>query len=362
MTPRILIDAREFIPHQLTGIGRFLDGLIDALSREANLKEFTLAVTNSYIIPERLKKLPSVNLVTIPNSFIASENALSTLSNHNYALFISPYPKLPLFGCSCTAVHTIHDVLDLTQPFYKKRVRVFFDRIRLKKALKRAELTWFVSSWSMKKTKELVGFVGINPHVRHNGIDARFSRKKDISDEKQRSKYGLDQDYILVIGNGKPHKNIGILLDISSVVKHQIVFIGVSAKRKQHWVIKYPNARAKWIEIVADDDLPAVIRGAFCLAHPSTEEGYGYPPLEAMASGIPTVVSNIPVLVETTGGSALTADPNNPRKWIEEINTLENNTTHQCQVEKGLNWVKPLRGRKAWNSHITDIEELLGKN
>ena len=119
MTPRILIDAREFIPHQLTGIGRFLDGLTDALSKKANLREFTLAVTNSYIIPERIKKLPSVNFITIPSSFIASEKELSALSSHNYTLFISPYPKLPLFGCSCTAVHTIHDVLDLTQPFYK---------------------------------------------------------------------------------------------------------------------------------------------------------------------------------------------------------------------------------------------------
>ena len=166
MPQRTLIDAREFVSQRLTGIGRFLDGLIDALVREANLGEFTLAVTDPYIISERLENLQNVKLVTLPNSFIASEKALSTLSKNNYSLFISPYPKFPLFGCFCNAVHTIHDVLDLTQTIYKKRVRVYFDRIRLKNALKRAELTWFVSSWSMQKTKELVGFIGLNPQVR----------------------------------------------------------------------------------------------------------------------------------------------------------------------------------------------------
>ncbi|MFC1820576.1 glycosyltransferase, partial [Thermodesulfobacteriota bacterium] len=92
---------------------------------------------------------------------------------------------------------------------------------------------------------------------------------------------------------------------------------------------------------------------------PSTAEGYGYPPLEAMACGIPAIVSNIPVLKETTGLNALTADPSRPNAWEEAIEALGKNDIYENQREKGLQWVKQLRGRKGWQKHIEDIEELL---
>ncbi len=103
------------------------------------------------------------------------------------------------------------------------------------------------------------------------------------------------------------------------------------------------------------------MRGAFCLAQPSTAEGYGYPPLEAMACGVPAVVSNIPVLIETTGGNSLKADPNDYREWLQAFEALEKKDMYQNQIEKGLKWVQPLWGRRGWEGHISDIEELIKK-
>ena len=110
---------------------------------------------------------------------------------------------------------------------------------------------------------------------------------------------------------------------------------------------------------MTEEDLPSIVRNAFCLAQPSTAEGYGYPPLESMACGVPAVISNIPVLMETTGGNALAADPYSPKTWLEAIEALENEEFHQNQADRGLHWIEPLRGRKGWEKHISDIEELL---
>jgi len=91
----------------------------------------------------------------------------------------------------------------------------------------------------------------------------------------------------------------------------------------------------------------------------STAEGYGYPPLEAMACGVPSVISNIPVLIETTNGHALIADPCAPREWIEAFEALEDKEIYMSRVEMGLKWVEGFRGRKGWEGHISDIEDLV---
>jgi glycosyltransferase involved in cell wall biosynthesis len=162
------------------------------------------------------------------------------------------------------------------------------------------------------------------------------------------------------MGNGLPHKNLGILMELSHQLKRNLVFNGVPQKNITYWQAKIPNATATWIPHVAEQDLPAVVRGAFCLAQPSTAEGYGYPPLEAMACGIPAVVSNIPVLTETTDNNTLTADFDKPQAWLESFSALENSDFYAVQIEKGLKWVKPMRGRKGWAKHIADILELCG--
>jgi len=356
----ILIDSREFNHESLTGIGRVLEGLIYALTEHGNMNIF-LAIHDTMTIPSGLRNLNFLKTKTIPSSFMRSEKTVSNLTKSNFDLFVSPYPKLPFFGCFCPSIHIIHDILDLTHPAYRKRIKASFDRFRLNSALRKADLTWYDSSWSMDETKKFTGIVGKNPKVRYPGIGDRFIVENMGNRNIILNKYKLHPGYILVIGNGMPHKNLGILLSISEQITREIVFIGVKKENQVHWESKYPKAKKTWIEHAEDDDLPSLICGAFCLAQPSTAEGYGFPPLEAMVCGIPTVVSNIPVLIETSGGNALFADPNNPKDWTEAINALEDNNRYKEQVKKGLKWVAPLKGRKGWQKHVADIEELISR-
>ena len=135
---------------------------------------------------------------------------------------------------------------------------------------------------------------------------------------------------------------LGILLEIAPQIERPIVFAGVSEQNRQYWESRHSGIRAKWIRHVEEQHLPALLRGAFCLVQPSLIEGYGYPPLEAMACGMPAIVSHIPVLLETTGNCALSAPPDDPSAWRNALRTLENSSRYGEFVEKGLKWTQPL--------------------
>ena len=356
--PNVVIDAREFVD-RTTGIGQFLEGLSVALSSSDPQLSVTLAIHKDMHVPPSLQDRANVTVVELPRTFLQAERRLAVLSRRDADVFISPYPKLPLLGCGCKTVHTVHDVLDLTHAPHRGRMNNTWGRFRVKLALQRAHLTWFVSAWSKKKTEELFGTTGRNPKVRHNGIDRRFTPLADAADTEKRLSYGLDNGYVLVIGNGRPHKNLGILLSISQKMTRTLIITGVSPYWKDYWMRKYPTASVVWIEYAQDEVIPALIRGAFCLAMPSIEEGFGYPPLEAMACGKPTVVSQIPVLIETTGGNTLTADPHNAEDWLRAFRDLEDQQRYERLVEKGAAWAGKSQGINGWRRHVEDISGLL---
>lgn len=359
---KILIDCRELNQNKLTGIGRFIIGLTSAISDSQIEKDIILAGYNKEFIKKQFENCKISQFKELPLSFLKSEKALIDLCKKNYTLLVSPYSKLPLFNCNFLSINTVHDVHDLTHPAYKNFLRNSFYRYRIKHALRKASLTWYVSSWSLNETKKLLGSVGYNPKVRHNGIEAKFVPGENGITETIMGKYRLRPDYILVLGNGLPHKNIQILLEIHSMIERHFVFIGIPTFTQKFFVSQYPNAKCRWLTYIDDEDLPVLMREAFCIAQPSTAEGYGYPPLEAMACGTPAVISDIPVLIETTGGNAITADPHDPKAWITAFEALEQNSVYQSQVDKGLKWVEPIRGNKGWVKHVSDIEALLSSN
>ena len=174
MGKKALIDGREFTRGAFTGIGRVLEGLTQALSQKEVVDEIILTIFDQSSVPDKLRDSKIITLKKIPSAYLKSEKYLSDLTRQDFSVFISPYPKLPLFGCFCKAAHIIHDVLYLTHPAYRKRLKAFYDRYRLVKALKMADITWYDSLWSLSETKKLIGFAGRNPKVRYPAIDERF--------------------------------------------------------------------------------------------------------------------------------------------------------------------------------------------
>jgi glycosyltransferase involved in cell wall biosynthesis len=354
---KILVDGREFHSDRRTGISRVLEGILLNIIRGSTIGDISLAVFRDTIIPENLVNHKKISCEIIPSDKLRSDLALSSMTKNRYDLYLSPYPNLPLAGCHCKCVNIVHDIFYITHE-RKKRVKAIIDIFRLKAALKKADLTWYDSQFSKDETNRVLKFTGCNPRVRLPGLDQRFTSQKK-ADREVLERYKLKPGYILAIGNGNFHKNLKVIIEIAPEVRRSIVFIGVSPRNRNLWANLPNNDKCRWIESVNDSELTGIIKNAFCLVQPSLIEGYGYPPLEAMACGTPAIVSNIPVLSETTGGYALPADPYKPATWIEAIEALENDDKRHRLIQDGLQWTASFVGSKGWIKHVEDIEELI---
>ena len=135
---------------------------------------------------------------------------------------------------------------------------------------------------------------------------------------------------IVVVGSRARHKNIDRVLDLAPQLGSaglRIAVIGASDPR----VFSGPteeqaSPHVRWLGRLADEELAALFRDSLCLAFPSLDEGFGLPPLEAMAMGCPVVVSTSASLPEVCGKAALYASPLDSEAWLAALLRLSNDT------------------------------------
>jgi len=347
LSASILVDGREFVAGRRTGIGRFLEGLLLALHSAHPDWILTVAMRKDCALSSSLRD--KAQELYVPHAVECFWPVLA----RGYHLFLSPYPKLPWRKLPCPAMHTVHDVLYLTHPVYRgNRLHVWAAKMRLAHALKRAALTWFDSGASLDACQSLFGHVP-NAIVRHLAVDAMFMPKAGHESR---------DPYFLFVGNGLPHKNLSLLLEAINGVPSRLVCVGV--RNAGTWLAQCNGAvkqKVEFLQGVDDGGLLTLYRHAAALLLPSTAEGYGYPPLEAMACGVPAIVSDIPVLCETTGGAAMACPADDVAAWRRAMQAMLDENTRKIWSDKGLEWVGRLRAPEGWQYHIEDMERLVGQ-
>jgi len=179
--------------------------------------------------------------------------------------------------------------------------------------------------------------------------------KEDI--ERVKDKYTIVSDYILFLSTLKPSKNIEGLLEALSILVSQYPNIFLVIAGKKGWLydsifekVKKLNLEDKIIftDYVLEEDKPALIAGAkvFCL--PSFHEGFGIDVLNAMACGVPVVVSNSGSLPEVAGDAGVYVDPNSSESITDGLNKVlsMDNIEYNKQVARGLEQVKKFSWEK----------------
>ena len=156
--------------------------------------------------------------------------------------------------------------------------------------------------------------------VVHNAIDERFwMPPADDEVARVRERYQLEHGFVLYAGNIKPHKNLVRLIEAFDEIRRgdfeelKLLIIGdeiskMPALRRavhQHHLHKH----VRFLGYVSDETLAILYRLAAVFVFPSIYEGFGLPPLEAMASGAPVVTSNVSSLPEVTGDAAVLVNP-----------------------------------------------------
>lgn len=153
---------------------------------------------------------------------------------------------------------------------------------------------------------------------------------------------GLQQPYILSVGSNESRKNRNAVLRIFARLKDefpgQLVFAGQPLNQSQHLLSDSLGISQRIVEVVkpADNLLHALYTGAHCLIFPSLAEGFGWPVVEAQASGCPVVISNRGPLPEVSGQAALVYPPENEEEFARGLLSLQDKKLRDDLVARGL--------------------------
>jgi glycosyltransferase involved in cell wall biosynthesis len=153
-------------------------------------------------------------------------------------------------------------------------------------------------------------------------VDERFRPASSGEVERLRGALGLHEDYAVMVGWVDPRKDVATAVAAHERTvgdhPHDLVLVG-SGHPTFASVAQPRGDRIKFLGHAGDDDLVALLTGAKVLLYPSRYEGFGLPPLEAMACGTPAVVSDIPVLRESTAGAARLVAPGDVAGWAAAL-------------------------------------------
>jgi len=329
---RIGIDVRKL--HDF-GIGTYIRNIVRQLARLDGDSEYVLLAR-----PQDCETLSAIGpnfrsvSETSGNYSIAEQLTIPwALRREGVTLFHAPHYVLPPL-VSCKSVVTIHDCIHLMFPQYlPNRLALAYSRLSIDLAAKRATRVMTVSESSKRDILRFVDVPADKIDVIHNAYDVRFGiepREEDVV--RVRERYQLHDEFVLYVGNVKPHKNLGRLIEAFDLVRNRglrqlkLVLIGdeiskYAALRRavhQHQLHKY----VRFLGYQSEDTLAVMYRLASVFVFPSLYEGFGLPPLEAIASGTPVVTSNLSSLPEVAGDAALLVDPYDPAAIADAIHRV----------------------------------------
>jgi glycosyltransferase involved in cell wall biosynthesis len=178
---------------------------------------------------------------------------------------------------------------------------------------------------------------------------------------------------ILYVGNTRPHKNLSTLLKAFALyckngagactltIVGRDIFDTHPLKRlcRQLGI----HDRVRFLGFVTQEDLPLIYHHASLFAFPSLYEGFGLPPLEAMACGTPVVASNIPALREVLGDAAVLVNPRDPEAWSSAIQMMmDDEKADRQKAEAGKARAAGFTWEKAGEATCRIYTQVLEKN
>ncbi|MCK5595101.1 glycosyltransferase family 4 protein [bacterium] len=321
----IAIDARMILH---SGIGTYTRNLITNILDIDKVNTYTLLGREKELSKYAQKPNVSVKKFHSPIYGI-TEQVIEPLKLWNTEFLHCPHYNIPVVY-EGEMIVTVHDLIHLIFPqFLKNKAAYFYAKSLFKLMTVRAKKIIAVS----ESTKaDIVNYLGVkedNIVVIYNGVSEIF--KKDASQEereKLRDKLNLRAKYILNISNMKAHKNIEVLIEAYSKlgkkgIEQKLLLVGGGKERVEELQIhaeKFNIAEdVVFLQNIDFEDLPVLYRICDVFVFPSLYEGFGLPLVEAMASKVPVVTSNVSSMPEVVGNAGITAEMNSADSLAEVI-------------------------------------------
>ncbi len=373
---RIGIDCR-FYGGSAGGIGYYVQELVSHLLKIDSKNEYVLFFTKENFKECRLSSPNLTKKIVSSPYYSLSEQIVFPFDLRSQKLDIMHFTNFnnPLFWFGKFVV-TIHDLTLMFFPGGKKKssLHKLGYRLALLSACKKARKIIAVSRHTKKDIIRFFNIPDDKIKVIYEGIEDKYHPIEDRKFiEKIKIKYDIQTPYIMYIGAWKKHKNINNLIKAFDILKrkykfpHKLVLMG-----KEDFLAEELKKEINKLDIkkdivftgfVYEEDLPALYNAASLFVFPSLYEGFGLPPLEALACGVPVVASNVSSLPEILGKSAEFFNPKDPEDMALKIrDVLFSKKRQEELVKKGFRQASQFVWEKTAQETLQVYEEVYKKN
>lgn len=324
-----------------TGVGHYTLELACALARVAPESSFEVVYPSN--LPPATTELDAS--IPLPANLEIKRILVGPLGRHWWSTGLPRYVRsnrIDLFHGTnydvppwrqCATVLTIHDLSLLIHPETHEKRRVSRSRLRLP-LMARAANAVIVPTESVRgEVCEHLGLSGEKVFAVPEAARECFAPMELAATVDVRRRLGIGDDFLLTVGTIEPRKNLQTLVSAFEEIAggHSQTTLQLVIAGSRGWLseplfdaLKKSPIRNRIVltEYLNDEALRALYSSCRAFVYPSIYEGFGLPPLEAMACGAPVVTSRIPALEETTGGAAILVEPRNVQELAGAIARL----------------------------------------
>jgi len=351
---KILLDARKIEDY---GIGVYIRNLFQGILDSGRFECRVLHLKGT----PYLKVSPEANIEISSRNYDWREQVEIPLKTGRYRdhLYFSPHYVFPFLVRSRLVV-TVHDLIHFKFPrMFRPAWRVSLGKAAMRQVKNRARAVFTVSETTRRDLVEMFGFPKEKIRVVPNGVAEVFFRQEPEGP-------GLPFPYVLYAGNLKSHKNLPILLKAFSLLgprypELRLVLAGARPGEAFKKSLEAMGIADKVMikGFLPQEELVRLIDGALFFVFPSLYEGFGLPPLEAMARAKPVLSSPYGSLKEVLGGNALYFRPESFEDLAEKMSfLLDNPAVRATYGEKGRRHSRNFRWVNAVRAYVEALEAL----
>lgn len=338
----------EALSPQLTGIGRYTLELMRGLRRHPDVDQLR-AIHNGIVAndPEGLLRRVMPQRPKRRAKLLRwAERKAAAIIPARKRLYHGPNFMLPANVEG--GIITVHDLSVYKFPEMHPPERIAHFERDFRSSLERA---WHILTDTHEVRREVAEFANISKDritAVHLGVSRDYHPGRATDGSVNYASYGImPQEYILLVATFEPRKRIDAALNAYHILpeklkrRYPLVLAGAKGWQNEalHKLMLRDEAKGyvRFLNFVPESDLPGIYSGARIFLYPSIYEGFGLPPIEAMACGVPVIVSNRSCLPEVTNGAAIMIDPDDIDGLAAAIAmSLEDDDLRATTISRGL--------------------------
>ncbi len=364
---KIGIDVRCLCDEKKSGVAEYTENLVENLLKIDKENQYFLFY-NSW----KNVSLPSWNFPNakffgfkIPNKILNfglkffGFPKIDWLIKERLDTFLIPNTNFISLSKNCKKIVVIHDLsFEIYPEFFSPKSRLWHKLANLKKICGEADKVIAVSKNTARDLEKIYKIRSEKIKTIYSGIKTTEAQEYDLRRVKE--KYNLPDNFILYLGNIEPRKNLETLIRAFEILKNvedenfrplQLIIVGaLGYKSDSFFEVVEKSSETRNIKILdyADtEDRPALYKLAKIFVFPSFYEGFGFPPLEAMAQGVPIISSVSSSLTETIGNAGILINPYDANNLACAINVLiKDSAVRNEMIQRGFERIKKFNWRK----------------